>query len=214
MNVQPIVEGYGEVEAVPVLLRRLRDEASAFVVEVGRPIRRTRSELVQEAAVRRAVKLALMQPDCGAILIIFDSDDDCPKELAPLIEGWARAESGDVPCAVVMAHREYEAWFLGALASLRGRRGIRQDAHDHPEPERPRSAKGALEDNMLPGRTYSETADQAPLTAAFDMARAFGRCRSFRRMVCAFGAVLVEAGICLGAWPPSAWGHRPPYPSS
>jgi len=27
MNIQPIVEGHGEVEAVPILLRRLRDLA-------------------------------------------------------------------------------------------------------------------------------------------------------------------------------------------
>ena len=33
MRIQPIVEGYGEVAAVPVLLRRLRDEAEAFQIE-------------------------------------------------------------------------------------------------------------------------------------------------------------------------------------
>ena len=205
MKVQPIVEGYGEVEAVPVLLRRLCDEASAFVVEVGRPIRRTRSELVQEAGVRRSVKLALMQPDGGAVLIVFDSDDDCPKDLAPVIEAWARSEARGIPCGVVMAHREYEAWFLAALESLRGCRGIRDDASDLPHPEGPRSAKAKLEENMTPGRSYSETADQASLTAAFDMARAFHGCRSFRRMARAFAFLLTEAGVPMPNWPPPSW---------
>ena len=36
MNLQPIVEGHGEVEAVPVLLRRLRDLAQAYPLEAER----------------------------------------------------------------------------------------------------------------------------------------------------------------------------------
>jgi hypothetical protein len=40
MRIQPIVEGFGEVEAVPVLLRRLRDEAAAFAIDVNSPIRK------------------------------------------------------------------------------------------------------------------------------------------------------------------------------
>jgi len=35
--IQPIVEGQGEVDAVPVLLRRLRDEARAWGLE-ARPL--------------------------------------------------------------------------------------------------------------------------------------------------------------------------------
>ena len=82
MTVQPIVEGYGEVEAVPVLLRRLRDEAQTWEVRVSRSIRRKRSQLVQKAELEKAVRLALLQPDCSAILILFDADDDCPADLA------------------------------------------------------------------------------------------------------------------------------------
>jgi hypothetical protein len=33
MNIQPIVEGAGDVSAVPVLLRRLRDEAALYQVD-------------------------------------------------------------------------------------------------------------------------------------------------------------------------------------
>jgi hypothetical protein len=205
MSIQPIVEGYGEVAAVPVLLRRLRDEAQAFVLKVNPPIRRKRWEFANEAAVRKAVRLALLQPECDAILILFDSDDDCPKELAPRIHDWARAEAGPTPCAVVMAHREYEAWFLAAIESLRGRRGIRLDANSHPSPESPRAAKGLLEERMIPGRSYHETADQAALTALFDMASAFTRCRSFRRMVTAFGVLVAGAGAALTKWPPDEW---------
>ncbi len=205
MTIQPIVEGYGEVEAVPVLLRRLQAECQAYDIRIGKPIRQHRSQLCQEVTLRKAAHLALLQPDCGGILILFDSDDGCPKDLAPLVQGWAREEAKDRPCAVVMAHREYEAWFLAAIESLRGKRGILPDAALHPNPEGPRDAKGELEARMPPGRSYSETADQPALTARFDMAAAYGRCRSFRRMISAFGFLAAHMGIALPEWPPASW---------
>ena len=205
MVLQPIVEGHGEVSAVPVLLRRLADAANAHELRVNPPIRRKRSELVNQVAIQKAVRIASWQPDCRGILILFDSDDDCPKELACTIQGWAQAEATHIPCAVVLAHREYEAWFLGGIESLRGKRGIRIDAASHPLPETPRDAKGALEDCMMAGRTYSETADQAALTASMDLAAVHARCRSFRRMVRAFGVLAAGTGAALDPWPPVEW---------
>ena len=59
MNIQPIVEGHGDVVAVPVLLRRLVAEAQAWPVEIGRPIKRPRNQLVQQPGLDTAVNLAL-----------------------------------------------------------------------------------------------------------------------------------------------------------
>ncbi len=210
MRIQPIVEGHGEVAAVPVLLRRLVEESSAYAVQIGKPIRQTRSKLVDEGHLRRAVRLALMQPSCDAILILFDADDDCPAELAPTVEGWARQEAGAVPCAVVMPTREYEAWFLAAIESLRGACGVRDDAEPHPDPEAPRGAKEQLELRLGAGRSYAETADQAPLTARFSMQEAYRRSRSFRRLVGAFGAILRAGNVALSCWPPPAWAEDHP----
>ncbi len=203
--IQPIVEGFGEVEATPVLLRRLLSEAGVYEFGIGTPIRRKRSELVRRDPVHRAVQLARLRPDCRAILILFDSDDDCPRELAPRIEEWATEEAGEIPCAVVMAHREYEAWFLAAVESLRGTRGVRDDAESHADPESPRGAKEQLEKRMRRGRSYSEKADQAALTARLDLAAAFSRCRSFRRMTSAVRGLLQTVGVELSEWPPAAW---------
>ena len=203
--IQPIVEGWGEVSAVPVLLRRLLAEAGVFDLGVGKPIRRKRFELVRESPLRHAVQLAKLRPDCSSIVILFDSDDDCPKELAPVLEQWASDEAGETPCAVVMAHREYEAWFLASIESLRGKRGIREDAEPHPRPEVPRGAKEKLEARMRRGLSYSETADQAALTAQLDLASVYARCRSFRRMVTAFGSLMRRSGVDLEEWPPSSW---------
>lgn len=203
--IQPIVEGYGELATVPVLIRRLRDESRAFGLEVGRPIRRKRSELVEEPSLRKSVRLALLQPNLAAILILFDGDDACPRELAPRLEKWAQDEAQPVPTAIVIAQREYEAWFLAAIESLRGKRGVRDDAESHPDPESVRGAKEALEDRMEADSSYSETADQAALSAALDLQVAYSRSRSFRRMVRAYGLLVSGAGEPIGNWPPDLW---------
>jgi hypothetical protein len=204
MNIQPIVEGHGEVKAVPVLLRRFRDAAEAFQVDVKSPIRRNRSDLTQETGIRRSIQIALAL-NCQAILVIFDADDDCPKTKAPLIQAWASEESGTIPCFVVMANREYEAWLLSAIESLRGFRGIQQEASRHPDPESPRDAKGQLTDRMPAGKSYSPTFDQAALTARFEMGDAFARSRSFRRLVKVFGLILENLGVLTDRWPPDGW---------
>jgi hypothetical protein len=205
MNIQPIVEGDGEFAALPVLMRRLIQIANAFPLGVNRPIRRPRTELVREDGVRRAVLLARSRPNCDGILILFDGDDDCPRDIAPRVEAWGRAEANPLPCYVVMPNREYEAWFLATIESLRGTRGIRHDATPHPDPESPRGAAEELRRRMARNRAYSKTADQPALTAVFDMAAAHRRCRSFRRLVRAFGLLATDMGIPLQQWPPADW---------
>jgi hypothetical protein len=90
-----------------------------------------------------------------------------------------------------MAHREYEAWFLAALPE------------PHPAPETVRDAKGELA-ARLEGR-YLPTVDQPSLSATFDLARAYPRCRSFRKLVSAFGELVRGLGQPLPAWPPTDW---------
>ena len=208
MRIQPIVEGYGEVAAVPALLRRLRTEAAAFQIEVNRPIRKKRYQLVNEDSLRAAVRLALLQQDCGSVLVLFDADDDCPKELSPKLRKWAQDEARSTPCSVVLAKREYEAWFLAAIESLRGKRGLRWDAASHGNPEAPRGAKEELQERLEPGCTYSETIDQVALTAEFDLREAYTHCRSFRSAVKAFGELVEGMGVTLSNWPPVSWKRR------
>jgi len=205
MMIQPIVEGQGDLAAVPLLLRRLRDEAQAWGLEVGTPHRKQRTQLVRKDSLQSAVRVAALGENCAAILILFDADDDCPKVLAPTLEKWAREAAGEKPCAVVMANREYEAWFLASIETLRGRAAIQQNASSHPDPETPRDAKGTLERLMTPGASYSPTVDQAALTTHLDLAVTYQRCRSFRKLVRAFGELAVAAGVAPAVWPPRTW---------
>jgi hypothetical protein len=106
-----------------------------------------------------------MRPECAAILIVFDSDDDCPKHLAPQVQSWAASEAAPVPCFVVMPTREYEAWFLATIESLRGVRGILPQASSAPDPEIRRGAaeevtetdgpKSGLQQDRRPARVPS-----------------------------------------------------------
>lgn len=202
MTLQAVVEGHGEVAALPVLLRRLLRECGGVQdVEVGKPIRQPRSALVQPEQLTRAVQLARKQEDAGAILILLDADDSCPRELGPHLQAVAVAAARPLPCAIVLANREYEAWFLGAVESLRGRRGIRDDACSVPNPEAPRDCKGRLESLMAdPRRGYAETTDQVAMSALFDMVAAYHACRSFRRLVHAVDELCRCTGRKFGQW--------------
>ena len=203
MNILPIVEGHGEEEALPVLLRRLRNEASAWAVEIGSPIRQPRNKLASEHGVMQAVEIARRQP-CEAILIVFDGDRDCPAELGPKVQGWAAAAARTLPCEVILPHREYEAWFLAAIESLRTHKLIRTDAEFHPDPERPRGAKEQLKKRMV-SRAYLETTHQAKLSASFSLELAYRRSRSFRKLTTSFGSLLKAMGQDIGTWPPKHW---------
>ena len=205
MKIQPIVEGHGDVAAFPVLLRRLITEAQVWNVGIGRPIRISRHKLVQEAEVRRATRLARLQPECGAVLILFDGDSDCPAELGPAVQSWATAAAGNIPCRVVMAHREYEAWFLAAVESLRGQSGIRDNAEPHPAPEVPRGAKEQLEARMRPGTSYLEQTHQQEFSARFSLSDAYRRSRSFRKLTSSFGTLVRSMGQEIAVWPPVVW---------
>ena len=205
MIIQPIVEGQGDVAAVPLLLRRLRDEAQAWGLEVGRPHRKRRTQLVNKDSLQSAVQVAGLRDDCAGILVVFDADDDCPKELAPTLQQWAQEAARGKFCAVVMANREYEAWFLASIETLRGKGGILAEAVSHSDPEEPRDAKGELEQRMPLGASYSAPVDQPTLTASLDLETAYRRCRSFRKLVSAFGELAAAAGMAPAAWPPARW---------
>ncbi len=76
-----IVEGHGEVRAVPVLIRRVA-RTLGVPVDIPHPIRIPGSKLAQQGELERAVELASRTiGGRGAILVLRDSDDDCPAEV-------------------------------------------------------------------------------------------------------------------------------------
>lgn len=182
-SIATIVEGQSEVESVPVLLRRILPGClGASDVDVVRPFRVSRTRITRPHELERAVKQTLRdRPNVEAILVLLDADDDCPATLGPALAQRGQQVSAK-PVAVVLAMRELEAWFLGAKRSLRGVRGIRDDAEPPPNPEAIRGAKESLSHNMT-GRRYLEVDDQPALADRMDLEAAKAACPSFARLV-------------------------------
>lgn len=185
IRVATIVEGDGEVSALPVLLRRLAHwRTPDKPVHLLTPIRVAKDRFLNRPQeFSRHLQLAAAKcGDDGWVLLLLDADDDCPATKGAEVAARAREVLPHRRLAVVLANREYEAWFLAAAASLDGCRGFAFSAEDAAiEAERPRNAKGWLAQRMS-GRTYRETTDQAAFSAKVDLDVAFARSRSFRKL--------------------------------
>lgn len=114
--------------------------------------------------------------------MLLDADDDCPRELAEHLADRAKTARPDRVISVAAANREYEAWFLAASRSLRGKRGLAEDLEPPEDPESIRDAKGWLAHRVPHGFTYKPTIDQPALTHVFDLEEAHAA-RSFRKVV-------------------------------
>ncbi|MCW7537396.1 DUF4276 family protein [Aquabacterium sp. A7-Y] len=186
-----IVEGDGEVKAVPILLRRIAESHGVYDLDVPVPIRVHRDQFIQrQDEFQRKVLLAAAKAGlAGVILILLDADDDCPVELARAIGERASAVAPHKTISVVIANREYEAWFLAAADSLAGKRGLSPELQPPADPDALRNAKGWLSQRM-PGGRYHEVLDQAAMTAIFDIDEAARRSRSMRRLCSVVEAAL------------------------
>jgi len=85
LNLGCIVEGHGDVKAVPELLRRLQRQLKRGLhLNTPQPWRIGRYKLVQPGELEEAVeRLARQLASPRAILVLIDADDDCPAELGP-----------------------------------------------------------------------------------------------------------------------------------
>jgi hypothetical protein len=197
MEIGCIVEGDGEEDALPILLRRIIFEINPTTyVRVGRPYRRPKGRLKNQEQLSQVVQLVARQlVPPRAVLILLDADNDCPAELGPRLLEWAQTARRDIPIAVVIANREYEAWFLAAAESLRGHRGLSEDLSPPADSEGVSGAKEWLRRRMSPDDMYSPVTHQASFSAAIDLEMArqgspsFEKlCRDVRRLVAAMHA--------------------------
>jgi hypothetical protein len=182
VTVASIVEGNGEVAAVPVLLRRLAAWLTPqTAVQPSPPIRVRRDRFLhREEDFRKYVLLASAKAGkVGWILIILDADDDCPAALAPRIAEQAKTLVGHTRVSVVLPAREFEAWFIASGRSLDGKRGFNLDAVPA-DPEIYRDAKGWLHARMKDG--YRQVTDQPAFSAGMDLEQARANSRSFRKL--------------------------------
>ena len=145
----------------------------------GRPVqfaysfRVPRTRILKPGELERAVELAARRVGRrGGVLIVLDSDDECPAILGPVLLQRATGIRPDLPIRLVLAKREFEAWFLAAAESLRSRRGLAPNLERPENPESIRGAKEWLTVRMSGERHYVETLDQPALAAVMDFSQA------------------------------------------
>ncbi|MBL8753127.1 MAG: hypothetical protein JNK15_07480 [Planctomycetes bacterium] len=171
-----VVEGHGDVEAVPALAARVLHhlEREGWIVHrVASRIPRGRIVGAGPAAQGRPLAAGLelavgfaRAARADALLVVVDADDDCPASFGPEA---AQLVTQGIPASVVMAVREFETWLAMAVdASIRDER-------------RRRDGKGVLR-KFMPG--YKPTVHQAALAKKVDVAGLLKRQpRSFVKFV-------------------------------
>ncbi len=207
-----LVEGQGDVEAAPVLLKRLLGEYHAFDIvfpdpapfRVGEYGRISRNDFGEW---RRFLEAAAKRRDLGGCLLLLDGDSPlkvegqafCAARAARrLAEEARKVGAGAVfSVAIVFACMEFESWLIAGAQSLAGksfldgRKGLPDMTEQIPaDPETaPRDAKGWFRARIKSG--YSPTRDQKELTELVDLGviRQVGM-RSFQRLESALGQLV------------------------
>jgi len=162
-----IVEGHAEVDALPILIRRVLPH-----VHVPRPVRGLRTKLHDINELSRLAAIADSNIRSGGrhggILALFDADDDCAATLGPRLQRELTEKFGHRMTRLVLPVNEFESWLIAG----------RTDAPV--ATDETRATKTWLRRQL--GR-YSPTADQPSLTAEFDLKLAARMSRSFQRFL-------------------------------
>jgi hypothetical protein len=141
--IAPIVEGHGEVKAVPELISRIGMEFLGEWIQVAQPFRVDSGKMRHPHELARAIRVqATRVQGRGGVLVLRDGDDsdvDCPVELARALH--PGRELVPVSIEIVIAFHEYEAWFLAAVDSLASHSAVRDDAKPPASPEGKHNAK-------------------------------------------------------------------------
>ncbi|MDH6627471.1 hypothetical protein M2271_005297 [Streptomyces sp. LBL] len=182
VTIASIVEGEGEMSALPVLLRRLMHEAGIWTADIQRPFLLDRGRLVRPGGLEAAVEAQARRVPAdhpGGVLVVIDADDDCPASLGPSLLARAEATRPDRRTAVVLANREFEAWFLASAPSLGSRAGLAEHLEVPANSETLRDCKGWLTHHRRDGVRYRPRVDQPALTQDMDLDLARANSPSF-----------------------------------
>ena len=191
LTIVPIVEGPGDKDAIPILLRRIfSDRLNRY--DANFPVVKGNGRQKIESDLAKFLGHARNKPNCSGILVLLDIDVDCPKDWATSMREQIDGIGVGCPVQIVYAKRAYETWFLASLETIRGNRNISDTANIQGDPEDVPNPKDWLTDQMPKGTRYKETTDQPALSARIDIALAHTNSRSFRRLCHAVEQLIEE----------------------
>ena len=96
----------------------------------GTPIRWKNLHL--RKGIESGARYVASQSDVGALLILRDEDDACPKDMAPEAASWIRQLELPFPSVLVLLHREYEVLFLPCIPQMAGRSIVDRTGRERP----------------------------------------------------------------------------------
>lgn len=181
-TITSVVEGHGEVAAVPELLRRVAREFCGLEIEAPPSHRVPKGSMVNTPnELSRAVVLQGTRAGAdGAVVVLCDADRDDPAELSSTLAANAGGSAGD-RLVVAVAVQEYEAWLLYGLSSLATLKSVNDEATPPDSIEGIRDCKGALSRNMT--GEYGEVLHQVSFTSQVDLQVVYNGSSSFRFLV-------------------------------
>ena len=182
MRILPIVEGDGDMEAVPELVRRVLHAHERYDVEISRPHRRGDLPKVLQRF-DDYLQTALIDGD--PVLWVLDYDcEDCDDDKRDLVDLVSRSASlrGSVAVEFVFFVKEFESIFL---ADHETTKAVFEDIPSNfqfpIDPESVRDAKGWISKARPKGAAYKPTQHQKRLASRVDLGRLRCRSPSFRR---------------------------------
>lgn len=196
--IKPIVEGHGEVPALPVLLRRIAGERfGIWNPPLLTPERYPASQLlacednvwVPGPGLIKAAGHARNE-GATALLVLLDADDFCVRTVSESVRPALAGITGFNVGRIVFAVREYEAWLLASAETLHDGALVYPD-----DPEKPRDAKGALERHLGLPLPYNARTEQPAFSAKINLSLCHERSRSFWKLTKDFKELLTACGM-------------------
>ncbi len=182
-----ILEGDGDKDAIPLLIRNLAHAHKIFDLSIRpHPISGQNIPKLRRAGELEKFIAYGLTRDGNSILVLLDSDDLCPKDEARALTERAQKLNPAKKAGFAFFKSEYESFFVPCLELI---------AKQYPEygwnlnnwnieddHEEITGAKEYLSACMKANKTYKPTRDQAKFTSALDFDRLRDKSRSFRHL--------------------------------
>ena len=170
-----VVEGPGDVRALPILLRKHLEAKGSFGDVLGKPVPLNGvGNALKKGGIESYVRVAAGRHGCLGVFVCVDSDDRDPSGLRDELEGRARSVVA-TPTSVAVAVRCFEDWIYASAEALRldltwqaDSRGLKQ-----------------IKDALRP-EAYAKPVHQPKLTHRMDLQLARSRSNSLAAALTAF----------------------------
>ncbi|MEW6332168.1 MAG: DUF4276 family protein [Pseudomonadota bacterium] len=176
-----VLEGHGEVQAAPVLVRRVLGELHGIYphkIETHRRGGLAHLRANDWAHFRRYLPVAFMER--MPVLWMVDNDEGvCARTLLQEMYKHAKSTGIQQRLAFCFWYREYETMFLYDPANVAKMFGIENFVVPN-NPDDSRAAKGIISRAMPSGYAYKETINQSQLSAVIDLELVRNRYKSFQ----------------------------------